>query len=403
MRLLSKLFYLTIITLQLGFISNVKAQKNKSQLEKEKYSIQKQIEETQLILAQTSNKKNASIGQLNAIKKQIEGHAKLARTYSSEVKLLNAQIEEDMMVVYALQEDLDNLKKEYASMVYSIYKSSNGLSRLSFIFASSNLSQFYMRFKYLEQYTSARKNQVQLISDIKSEIEDEKISLESARNEKDMLLKEQLKEREKLNKLKSEQNKVFAKLKTEEGELTISLANRKDDVIKLERLISKLLHEEIKSTASSTEKVVDLKVDLKNISSSFENSKANLAWPVSSGFICEKFGTHPHPVLKRVKMPNDGVNIQTKQNEQVKAVFNGVVKKIAIVPGEFKYVVIMQHGSYFTVYAKLKKVNVKMGQQIARNDVIGEVNTDVDGTSEVQFQVWKNTQKLDPELWLAKR
>ena len=85
------------------------------------------------------------------------------------------------------------------------------------------------------------------------------------------------------------------------------------------------------------------------------------------------------------------------------AVFDGIVKKIAIVPGEFKYVVIVQHGAYFTVYAKLKKVNVKMGQQIARQDVIGEVNTDVDGISEVQFQVWKNTQKLDPELWLAKR
>ena len=102
-------------------------------------------------------------------------------------------------------------------------------------------------------------------------------------------------------------------------------------------------------------------------------------------------------------MPNDGVNIQTKQNELVKAVFKGEVKKIAIVPGDFKYVVIMQHGAYFTVYAKLKKVNVKMGQQIERDDVIGEVNTDVDGTSEVQFQVWKNTQKLDPELWLTKR
>ena len=102
-------------------------------------------------------------------------------------------------------------------------------------------------------------------------------------------------------------------------------------------------------------------------------------------------------------MPNDGVNIQTKENELVRAVFNGVVKKIAIVPGEFKYVVIMQHGSYFTVYAKLKKVDVKTGQQVSINDVIGEVNTDVDGTSEVQFQVWKNTQKLDPELWLAKR
>ncbi|MCK5104710.1 MAG: peptidoglycan DD-metalloendopeptidase family protein, partial [Cyclobacteriaceae bacterium] len=377
--------------------------KNKSQLEKEKSTVQKQIQETQQILAQTANKKKASIGQLNAIKKQIEGHTKLIKTYSYEIKMLNGQIEEDVIVINALQQDLDNFKKEYAAMVYAMYKSSNGFNRLSFIFASSNLSQFYMRFKYLEQYTSARKNQVKLISEIKAELGDEKISLENALGEKNILLTEQLKEKEKLDKLRTEQDKIFAKLKNEETSLTKDIAKKKNEVNKLENLISKLLKEEIKNTASAAKKAPDVKIDLKNISSSFENSKANLPWPVSSGFISEKFGTHPHPILKRVKMPNDGVNIQTKQNEQVKAVFKGEVKKIAIVPGEFKYVVIMQHGAYFTVYAKLKKVNVKMGQQIEKDDVIGEVNTDVDGTSEVQFQVWKNTQKLDPELWLAKR
>lgn len=403
MRLLSKYFYLIIIALQLGFISNVYAQKNKSQLEKEKSSFQRQIQETQQILAQTTNKKKVSIGQLNAIKKQIEGHTKLTRTYSNEIKILNNQIEEDENVIYALQQDLDNLKKEYAAMVYSMYKSSNGFNRLSFIFASSTLSQFYMRFKYLEQYTSARKNQVKFISEIKDEIGDEKTSLEDSKKEKNVLLKEQLKEKGKLDKLKLEQDKVFAKLKNEETSLIKDIAKKKNEVSKLENLISKLLKEEIKNTASAAKKTPEVKIDLENISGLFENSKANLSWPVSSGFISEKFGTHPHPILKRVKMPNDGVNIQTKQNELVKAVFNGIVKKIAIVPGEFKYVVIMQHGSYFTVYAKLKKVNVKMGQQIARNDVIGEVNTDVDGTSEVQFQIWKNTKKLDPELWLAKR
>lgn len=403
MRLLSKYFYLIIIALQLGFISNVYAQKNKSQLEKEKSSFQRQIQETQQILAQTTNKKKVSIGQLNAIKKQIEGHTKLTRTYSNEIKILNNQIEEDENVIYALQQDLDNLKKEYASMVYSMYKSSNGFNRLSFIFASSTLSQFYMRFKYLEQYTSARKNQVKFISEIKDEIGDEKTSLEDSKKEKNVLIKEQLKEKGKLDKLKLEQDKVFAKLKNEETSLIKDIAKKKNEVSKLENLISKLLKEEIKNTASAAKKTPEVKIDLENISGLFENSKANLSWPVSSGFISEKFGTHPHPILKRVKMPNDGVNIQTKQNELVKAVFNGIVKKIAIVPGEFKYVVIMQHGSYFTVYAKLKKVNVKMGQQIARNDVIGEVNTDVDGTSEVQFQIWKNTKKLDPELWLAKR
>lgn len=403
MRLLSKLFYLIIITVQLCAVFNVHAQKNKTQLEKEKISVQRQIKEAQQILAQTSNKKKASIGQLNAIKKQIEGHTLLARTYKDEIKILNGQIEEDVTVIEALQQDLDHFKKEYAAMVYSMYKSSNGFSRLSFVFASSDLTQFYMRFKYLEQYSTARKNQVQLITEIKSEIENERILLGSTKVEKNKLLGEQLKEKEKLDKLKVEQNKVFANLKNEEKKLTKDLTRKKNEVAKLEKLISNLLKDEIRNSASSAERMPEVKVEVKNISSLFEKSKSNLPWPVSSGFICEKFGIHPHPVLKRVKIPNDGVNIQTKQNEQVKAVFSGVVKKIAIVPGEFKYVVIMQHGDYFTVYAKLKKVAVKMGQQITRDDVIGEVNTDVDGTSEVQFQVWKNTQKLDPELWLAKR
>ena len=403
MRLLSKSTYLLIFLIQLIFVAVGIAQKNKSQLEKEKTSVQNQIKEAQQILAQTSQKKKASIGQLNAIKKQIQGRSKLIRTYSSEVKALNSQIEEDAIVITSLEKDLENLKEEYGAMVYSLYKSSNGFNRLSFIFASSDLNQFYMRFKYLEQYTAARKNQVKLITDVKGEIESEKIALQNAKTEKNKLLAEQLKEKEKLNKLKSEQDKVFANLKSEESKLQKSIDRKKNEVAKLENLISKLLKEELANASSEASKVADIKIDLKNISSSFEKSKAHLPWPVTSGFISEKFGTHPHPVLKRVKMPNDGVNIQTKQNEKVKAVFNGVVKKIAIVPGEFKYVVIVQHGTYFTVYAKLKKVDVKMGQQLVRDDVIGEVNTDVDGVSEVQFQVWKNTQKLDPELWLAKR
>ncbi|MCK5369154.1 MAG: peptidase M23, partial [Cyclobacteriaceae bacterium] len=238
MRLLSKFFYLIIITLQLGFVTKVYAQKNKSQLEKEKSSVQKQIQETQQILAQTANKKKASIGQLNAIKKQIEGHTKLIKTYSYEVKMVNGQIEEDVIVIDALQQDLDNFKKEYAAMVYAMYKSSNGFNRLSFIFASSNLSQFYMRFKYLEQYTSARKNQVKLISEIKAELGDEKISLENTLNEKNILLSEQLKEKEKLDKLRAEQDKVFAKLKNEEANLTKDIAKKKNEVNKLENLIS---------------------------------------------------------------------------------------------------------------------------------------------------------------------
>ena len=343
------------------------------------------------------------MGQLNAIKKQIEGRSSLIKTYSRELKAIDSKISEDAIVIASLQKDLENLKKEYASMVYTMYKTSNGFNRLSFLFASSDLNQFYMRFKYLEQYSSARKNQVQLIAEIKTKLELERSALENAKMEKTNLIADQVKEKDKLDQLKMEQNKVFSNLRKQESKLKKDIDKKKEDVAKLENLISKLLREELASRTTSSDKMSDLKIDVKNLSSSFEKSKANLVWPVTSGFISEKFGTHQHPVLKMVKVANDGVNIQTKENEKVRAVFNGTVKKIAIVPGEFKYVVIVQHGTYYTVYAKLKRVNVKMGQQLMKDDVIGEVNTDMDGVSEVQFQVWKNTKKLDPELWLAKK
>ncbi|MDZ7606034.1 MAG: peptidoglycan DD-metalloendopeptidase family protein [Cyclobacteriaceae bacterium] len=344
------------------------------------------------------------MGQLNVLNQNISSQNKLISTFNNEISLLDDQIEEDNQVIAALNNDLENLKKEYGELIYTLNKTDYGFSKLSYLFASKNLSQFYMRYKYMEQYSAERKNQVKLIEEVKVEIAAEMNMLENTKNEKRALLSSQLKEKDKLSNLLAHQAKVLESLKKEEQQLLKDLKKKQSEADKLERIISQLLAEEIKKSSAGTgSKSTNSSANLANVAAGFEKSKANLPWPVTTGFISEKFGTHPHPVLKRVKIPNDGVNIQTKQNEQVKAVFDGIVKKIAIVPGDFKYVVIVQHGTYYTVYAKLKSVNVKMGQQVRKEDVIGEVNTDLEGLSEVQFQVWKNTEKLDPELWLAKR
>jgi septal ring factor EnvC (AmiA/AmiB activator) len=403
MRLLNR-FLFGFFTLCTVFLSQPSvAQKDKAQLEKEKSFIQSQIAEAEAILSETSTKRKSSIGQLNALKRQIYNHQKLIKTYSDEVAALNDRIREDSLVIAALNSDLNDLKREYTSMVYALSKSSGSFNRLSFMFASANLSQFYMRFKYMEQYSKARKNQVVLISAVKDEIAGEKTSLQATKAEKSSILEEQITKKEKLDGLKSQQTRVLASLKREEQQISTDIETKKKEITKLERIIAQLLEEELRKESVAESSSPSSGGDLSNVSDLFEKNKASLQWPVNTGFISGKFGTHPHPVLKRIKVPNDGVNIQTKENEQVRAVFDGEVKKIAIVPGEFKYVVLVKHGAYFTVYAKLKQVNVKMGQMVARNDIIGLVNTDADGISEVQFQVWKNTQKLDPERWLAKR
>ena len=57
---LSNIIYLTIAFQLVGFFE-VNAQKSKNQLEKEKISFQKQINETQQILSETTDKKKASV------------------------------------------------------------------------------------------------------------------------------------------------------------------------------------------------------------------------------------------------------------------------------------------------------------------------------------------------------
>ena len=94
------------------------------------------------------------------------------------------------------------------------------------------------------------------------------------------------------------------------------------------------------------------------------------------------------------------MDIQTKENSVVKAVFDGEVTRIATIPGK-NNIVIIRHGDYMTVYAQLNTINVKKGQTVRANDVIGEVFTNKDGVTELEFQVYKGTTKLNPENWLA--
>ena len=65
-------------------------------------------------------------------------------------------------------------------------------------------------------------------------------------------------------------------------------------------------------------------------------------------------------------------------------------------------IVVINHGKYYTVYAKLASVNVKEGQEIDTREAIGTVLTNDEDETEVHFEIWKVQQKQNPELWLKK-
>ncbi|AHM62579.1 peptidase m23 [Flammeovirgaceae bacterium 311] len=386
---------------------------NKAELEKKKQENLRKIKEAESILAQTRNKKNSTLGELSALEAQISASEELTRLISRELHILDSEIGELGMVVGALERDLSQLKKEYAAMVYNAYKAHKGYSYLTFLFSAPTFNQLVMRMKWLEQYKEARQVQLDQIGKVQDLLGMQQAQVKSKRQEQQVLLDEQVSQNQKLLALQQEQSKTIAKLSEQEKKIQQDIVQRRKDLQQMDALIAKLVREEIerarreaeeeakktKTATASASVAVPLTPEATALGNSFEGARSRLLWPVASGFVSNRFGEHQ--VYKQVKLENSGVEIQTKENEQVRTVFDGQVRRVFFMPG-MNNVVMIQHGQYFTVYARLKDVSVKPLQKVKAKEAIGTVYTNKDGVTELHFEIWKNDQKLDPEHWLYK-
>lgn len=369
--------------------------KSKAQLQKEKQQNIEKIKEVEKILVETSHKKKNTLGELSALNQRIIEQENLIVAIRREISFLSNEISENNDIIQALEADLTSLKKEYAAMLFAAQKANNSTTRLTFLFSASSFDQLVMRLRYMEQYSETRKLQAELITDVQEELSGQIKTIETQRAEKNKLLQDGVNENQNLADLKKKQSALIKALEKEEKKLKKDLDETKDAIARLDRLIEDLIREEIERealAASGAAKAITL-------SSSFEENKNKLPWPVSTGFISQKFGLQNHPVLKNIVLQNEGVNIQTKQNEKVRCVFEGEVSKVAFVPS-IGSTVLIKHGEYFTVYAGLKEVYVKEGQKVLVEQEIGRVVSNLEGISELRFQIRKNTKALDPQTWL---
>jgi murein hydrolase activator len=386
-----------LLILMLALVFSVKAQKKtKGQLQKEKQESVARIKEVEKILTETNAKKKNTLGELSALNQRIIEQQNLIASIKKEISLLNTEIKENNDIIQVLDEDLDELKAEYASMLFAAQKASNSTTRLTFLFSSESFDQLVMRLRYMEQYGVSRKLQAELISQVQAELGAQVKQIEGKRTEKNQLLREGQDENHHLASLKKQHSSLVKALEKEEKQLRRDLDETKKALALLDRKINDIIKEEMEreSLALSDNRAVSVA-----LSASFEENKKKLPWPVSTGFISQSFGRQNHAVLKGIILQNDGVNIQTKQNEKVKCVFNGEVRSIAFIP-TFGSTVIIKHGEYLSVYTGLKEVYVKTGQKVSTNQEIGQIISNKDGVSELRFQIRKQFTALDPQAWL---
>lgn len=374
--------------------------KTKAQLQKERQQNLEKIKEVEKILSETSNQKKNTLGELSALKQRINAQETLIGSIKNEISYLDNDIDENNEFIRALRDDLNKLKKEYASMLYAAQKANNSATRLTFLFSAESFQQLVMRMQYMKQYSEKRKLQAAAILAVQDELSGQVKVIESKRNEKNTLLGEEVSENDNLTNLKKKQNTLVKTLEKQEKSLKQDLDEIKKSLAILDNKINEIIKEEIAKAAAEAKANAKSKSNTSYValSASFQDNKNKFAWP-AQGFVSMPFGRQRHPALKHVEIDNDGINIQTAQNEKVKSIFGGEVKMVAFLPSIGNSVIIA-HGEYFTVYSGLKDVYVKKGQKVNTGQELGQLQVNSEGVSELRFQIRKSTTALNPELWL---
>ncbi len=374
-----------------GLGQNTRQQEaKKARLQEEIALIDKQLKDN---AAKSSNVMNT----LSLLSRKIESRKKLVEESDREISALNGQINVRQKEIDRLQNRIDTLTLYYEKLISTAYRNRDSKIWYMYILASENLGQAFRRMAYMKNLSSDLNRQGEKIKDARAELIRETDSLTVLRSKAQELRNKRAFEISTLKAEQAQSEKLAGQLKRNRTKYQKELAYKKRQVDALNKEIERIIAAAVggsRSGSSGKDKTV---VDTK-LNAEFAGNKGRLPWP-ASGPVVDKFGQHYHPVFKSVKLPfNNGINIALSPGTPVKAVFNGTVKQIVVMPG-YNKCVLVQHGNYFSFYCKLDSVSVKAGDKISTGDIIGTVGT-IDNMTQLHFQIWQGTKPQNPELWL---
>ena len=391
------------ILLLLLLCNNLMAQE-KARLKERKKLLLEEIQFSNKVLQQTKKEKDVSFHQLKTLKQKIAIRAQLIRTIQKEVGYINEEIQLNQNEKLDLELELDSLKTNYAFLIQQAHKSRKHFNRVLFLFSSRDFQQAYKRASYMRQISQYRLSQADIISVKQAELENSIMILKKQKSIKQNLIENKQLEYELYNKEQAQEVISLAALSEKEQELKKGLEEKKIQRKKIQKEIERIIADELKK-ASNTNATIDFAStpEAIKLSNSFITNKGSLPWPVSKGLIISKFGKQKHPVLSGVNIENNGIEIATEPQGICRSIFNGKVSSILTMPNG-KKVVMIRHGEYISVYSNLSEVFIERGQEVGTKENIGVVYTSKqEGSTVIDFQLWKSSQKLNPQLWLMKK
>ena len=368
----------------------------KAQLEKEIAAINRQLKDN----ARSSSR---ALTDLSLVRRKIAARQELIAESDREIRALDDSMKVRQQEIDRLQARHDTLSLYYNRLVRGAYKNRDSRLWYMYILSSENIGQAVRRFGYLRGLSRNMSEQAKRIQETAAALELEKERLAGLKEEAQVLRGQRQADVDALRGEEGESAGLVARLEKDRRKYQNDLKKKNREVEALNREIAEIIRKATakpKSGGKSTSKggkTTSTAVD-ETLSKNFAANKGRLPWPVE-GTVIESYGQHYHPVYKNVKLPfNNGVTLAVARGAQAHAVFDGTVAQVVVIPG-YNQCVLVQHGSYFTFYCKLKAVSVKAGEKVKTGQVLGTVDT-LSGEDQFHFQLWQERTPQNPENWL---
>ena len=426
MRVAAFLFILLISICSFAQNSKIK------ELEQQRKNALREISNTDKLLKETKRSTTTLLGRIQLISNQIFSRQKVLDLLGQEITGINAEEKRIESEITILEAELKDKQKNYSKAIDGMLQNRQSENKMLFVLSGKSLTESYRRLRYLRDYSEWRKEQATEIKDKSTKLKERKEALIKTKQEKTALLGQRNTEQENLKKEETNYQAEVSEAQKKQKDLQKILTQKRQQAEALDRQIAKLIAEEVarqereakriaaekaraeaakrtsKKSGSTTTTVTPPKEDAAKVvatpenialSNNFASNRGRLPYPITGNYtITTRFGSHQHS--RFVTTSSSGIDIQSQSGAEAKSVFNGEVTYVAAIPG-YNTCIIVRHGNYYTFYGNIQSIYVKQGDKVKTGQSLGKVYTDADtGLSQLHFQLWQGTNKLNPEPWL---
>lgn len=361
---------------------------------------EQEIAKNEKLLKEVAKSKKSNQTEIKLLQSKINSRDKIVGNLNKQIGIISRDISRKEGDIVSMQEQIEQLKEEYAKTVEVAYKNYKLGTPLLFLFSAKDLNTATRRLNFMQRHSNALKakatNITQLSQQVEAEVEElgkQQASLDKTKGEHQKALTTLSNERKELRdagkRLAANEKKISKQLKAE-----------REQKRKAQQALQRIIDEETRKTKR---KMTDAeRRAITELNGRFDQNKGKMLLPVDGGVIIEHFGSHQHPTQKHITVVNKGVNIAAPKGADVMAIFDGEVARVMFIAG-LNNCVMLRHGDYFTIYSNLASVNVKAGESVRTNQKLGTLSSgDNPDEYQLHFELWFHTVNQDPEVWFAK-